>query len=73
MNYWRISLKHASQKVSPKRLISFIGNIYKNKFHVAYDVESSSQSSTTKIFICGFWEDRVSKIAKAIKKWWILN
>ena len=43
-------------------------NIFKNKFHVEYDVESSSQSSTTNISICGFNEIRITKIVEAIKK-----
>ena len=69
MKHWGISLKHADLKVSANRLISFIaGNVYKNTFNVEYDVESSNQSSTTKIFICGFWEERIAQIAKAIKK-----
>ena len=78
MKLWRIFSMHASLKVNEKITTLFIGDdIYKNKFHVEYDVEydveSSNQSSTTEIIICGFWEDKVSKIAKAIKKWWILN
>ena len=57
-------------KSKSKRLESCLGvNIYKNKFHVEYDVDSSSQSSPTEIFICGFNEVRIAKIAEAIKKY----